>query len=97
MVGRPIEQSGYKEGNQSFSKKVKHLIRFSELKNNYWINRLASHPRFLYWVCNEHLLWQGNFHINQHSNVKYLTFEEVKVEMVVTHSLFIRLCIMQRM
>ena len=49
---------------ESFSLKLKHLIKFGELDlNQQWNFRFASHPRFAYWAFNllyrRHLLSQG--------------------------------------
>ena len=34
----------------SFSQKLKHLIKFGEQKNGKWFYRFAKHPRFGYWA-----------------------------------------------
>ena len=37
---------------ESFSQKVKHLIKFGEKVNGKWVYRFAAHPRFGYWAYN---------------------------------------------
>lgn len=32
--------------------KIQHLIKFAENRNDNWIYRFASHPRFSYWALN---------------------------------------------
>ena len=56
---------------ESFSLKLKHLIKFSEYINSRWYYRFASYPRFGYWAYNmlyrKRLLGQGNFYIKQNA------------------------------
>ena len=44
------EQIRHISGNQTecFASKLKHLIKFGELKNGSWVFRFARHPRFRY-------------------------------------------------
>lgn len=38
--------------NATLAEKVRHLIKFAEFRNDQWIFRFASHPRFAYWAFN---------------------------------------------
>ena len=53
-------------------KKIKHLIKFAEIKNGKFVFRYAAHPRFAYLAYNmlyrRRLLGQGNFYIKQNAN-----------------------------
>ena len=37
---------------ESFSLKIKHLLKFGELKDGKWHYRFDAHPRFAYWAFN---------------------------------------------
>ena len=62
--------------NDSFAKKLKHLIRFGEYINGKWQYRFAAHPRFGYWAYNmlyrKRILGQGNFYIKQNPGHRIL-------------------------
>ena len=40
----------WKSDIESFSEKIKHLIKFAEFINNKWTYRFGAHPRFGFWV-----------------------------------------------
>jgi len=50
---------------ESFSEKLKHLVKFGEIEKGKWFYRFTSHPRFAFWGFNmlyrKRLLSQGNF------------------------------------
>ena len=77
---------------QSFSEKIKHLIKFAEQKGNLYY-RFAAHPRFAFWAYNmlyrRRLLGQGSFYIKQNPSDANLTLNELQ-EMVQsgTHEVF---------
>ena len=52
--GDPTNKAVHSEisdsATQSFADKLKHLIKFAEKRDEKWIYRFASHPRFAYWA-----------------------------------------------
>ena len=80
---------------QSFSEKIKHLIKFAEQKGNQWYYRFAAHPRFAFWAYNmlyrRRLLGQGSFYIKQNPSDANLTLNELQ-EMVQsgTHEIIMK-------
>ena len=66
----------------SFSQKLKHLIKFAEYRNKKWFYRFSSHPRFAYWayiiLCRRRLIGQGNFYIKQNPSEALLSIHELR-------------------
>lgn len=62
---------------------------FAEKRDEKWIYRFASHPRFAYWAYNilyrRRILAQGNFFLKQNPSDANLTFDELK-EMLISNS-----------
>ena len=65
----------------SYSEAFKHLVSFGEIRNNKFLWRFASHPRFMYWALNmkqrHHLLSQANVYLKQHPNDAILTLQQL--------------------
>ena len=82
---------------ESFSEKIKHLIKFCEKIDNKWVYRFASHPRFAFWAYNilyrRRLLGQGNYYIKQNPGDTKMTLEELQ-NMVRTGSFD---CVMKKL
>lgn len=74
-----------KSDTESFSEKIKHLIKFAEFIDGKWEYRFAAHPRFGFWAYNmlyrRRLLGQGSFYLKQNPGEANLTIEELQ-EMV---------------
>jgi hypothetical protein len=69
--------------------RVKHLLKFAEMKNGKWTYRFASHPRFAYWAFNiiqrKRILQQTGIFLKQNPGEAHLTTEELK-EMLATNN-----------
>lgn len=82
--GDPTNKAVHSEisdsATQSFADKLKHLIKFADKRDEKWIYRFASHPRFAYWAYNilyrRRILAQGNFFLKQNPSDANLTFDE---------------------
>ena len=72
-----------------------HLIKFAEKRDEKWIYRFASHPRFAYWAYNipyrRRILAQGNFFLKQNPSDANLTFDELKDMLISYESLMSKL------
>ena len=68
--------------NATLAEKVRHLIKFAEFRNDQWIFRFASHPRFAYWAFNmiqrHRLLSQGTIFLKQNPCDSQITVEQLK-------------------
>ena len=66
----------------SISESFKHLVSFGEVRNNKFVWRFASHPRFMYWALNmkqrHHLLSQSNVYLKQHPSDAVLTLQQLR-------------------
>lgn len=73
----------------SLPERVKHLLKFAEMKNGKWTYRFASHPRFAYWSFNmiqrKRILQQTGIFLKQNPGEAHLTTEELK-EMLATNN-----------
>ncbi|XP_066915890.1 uncharacterized protein [Clytia hemisphaerica] len=71
-----------KSDTESFSAKIKHLIKFGEFIDGKWIYRFAAHPRFGFWAYNmlyrRRLLGQGSFYLKQNPGEANLTIDELQ-------------------
>ena len=72
-----------------FHEKIKHLLKFAELKEGKFFYRFATHPRFAYWALNmiqrKCALEQGSFYLKQNPSDQHLTYDELQ-EMIETSS-----------
>ena len=84
-----IRKTIAKSDTESFSEKIKHLIKFSEYIDGKWVYRFAAHPRFGFWAYNmlyrKRLLGQGSFYLKQNPGEANLTIDELQ-EMVIAGS-----------
>lgn len=66
----------------SFSQRLKHLIKFAEKRNGRWYYRFASHPRFCYWAYNilhrRRILSQGSYYIKQNPGDANISIDELR-------------------
>ena len=66
----------------SLSECFKHLISFGEVRNNKFLWRFATHPRFMYWALNmkqrHHLLSQSSVYLKQHPSDAALTLQQLR-------------------
>ncbi|CAH3032686.1 unnamed protein product [Porites lobata] len=62
--------------------RVKHLLKFGENKNDKWVYRFATHPRFGYWALNmiqrKRILQQTGMFLKQNPGEAHLTAEELR-------------------
>ena len=90
--GDPTNKAVHSEisdsATQSFADKLKHLIKFAEKRDEKWIYRFASNPRFAYWAYNipyrRRILAQGNFFLKQNPSDANLPFDELKDMLIST-------------
>ena len=72
-----------------FHEKIKHLLKFAELKEGKFFYRFAMHPRFAYWALNtiqrKRALDQGSFYLKQNPSDQHLTYDGLQ-EMIETSS-----------
>ena len=72
-----------------FDEKIKHLLKFAELKEGKFFYHFATHPRFAYWALNmiqrKRALEQGSFYLKQNPSDQHLTYDELQ-EMIETSS-----------
>ena len=65
-----------------FAEKVKHLLKFAEVKSGKWFYRFAMHPRFSYWALNmiqrRRALGQASFFIKQNPGEPHLSVKELQ-------------------
>ncbi|XP_066921730.1 uncharacterized protein [Clytia hemisphaerica] len=77
-----IRRSIAKSDTESFSEKIKHLIKFAEMIDGKWVYRFAAHPRFGFWAYNmlyrRRLLGQGSFYLKQNPGEANLTINELQ-------------------
>lgn len=91
--GDPTNKAVHSEisdsATQSFADKLKHLIKFAEKRDEKWIYRFASHPRFAHWAYNipyrRRILAQGIFFLKQNPSDANLPFDELK-DMLISNS-----------
>ena len=73
----------------ALASKLKHLIKFSERRNDKWFCRFAAHPRFAYWAYNilyrRRILGQGSYFLKQNPSEANLTLDNLK-EMLLSNS-----------
>ena len=71
-----------KSDTESFSEKLKHLVKFGEVKGGKWNYRFAAHPRFSFWGFNmlyrKRLINQGNFFLKQNPGDANLSIDELR-------------------
>ena len=69
-----------KSETESFSLKIKHLLKFGEQRNGKWHFRFAAHPRFAYWAFNilyrKRILSKGNLYVKRNPGESDFTLEE---------------------
>jgi len=65
---------------ESFALKIKHLLKFGEIKKGVWNYRFTAHPRFCYWAFNilyrKRILSKGNLYIKRNPGEVDFTFDE---------------------
>ena len=65
---------------ESFSLKIKHLMKFGECIDSKWYYRFAAHPRFAYWAFNilyrKRILSKGNLYVKRNPGEVDFTLEE---------------------
>ena len=69
-----------KSDTEAFSLKIKHLLKFGELRDGKWHFRFAAHPRFAYWAFNilyrKRILSKGNLYVKRDPGEADFTLEE---------------------
>ena len=74
---------------ESFSLKLKHLLKFGEYIEGKWHYRFAAHPRFSYWGFNmlyrKRILSKGNLYVKRNPGDLNFTLEEFN-EMLNSHA-----------
>lgn len=78
--GDPTNPSLYRD--IPLGEKIKHLLKYAERKDDRWIYRFASHPRFAYWAFNmierKRILQQTAIFFKQNPGEAHLTTEELQ-------------------